>query len=382
MNRLIDSIKKFPLAAFPKKRVFNGEKISTAAKAFLIRLWFSESERIVFIKKLAIMAKAGISINSAIKMMEKNVSRQEVKNLVAGLRLAVEQGKPLARAMKDAGVFGDLAVNVVHIGESSGSLAQNLDYLSGEMQKRRELKRSVAAALIYPVFILIATVGIVIFLSVYIFPKILPVFSGLRGDLPWSTNLLIFFAALMRDYWWLAGIIFLAAVLVWHLLIRMEKAKIFFDYWLLRLPMLGAIFKNYYMANSCRALCLLLRGGGGIVASLELAGKSSGNLAYCRAFGKSALAARSGGSIGENMAKEKIFPSLAAQIICAGEMSGSLEDSLICVARMCEDEMNGAAKNLSAAIEPVLMVFAGLLVGFVATAIITPIYGITQLLQK
>jgi type IV pilus assembly protein PilC len=115
---------------------------------------------------------------------------------------------------------------------------------------------------------------------------------------------------------------------------------------------------------------------------LELAGKSSGNLAYCRAFGKSALAARSGGSIGENMAEEKIFPSLAAQIICAGEMSGSLEDSLICVARMCEDEMNGAAKNLSAAVEPVLMVFAGLLVGFVATAIITPIYGITQLLQK
>lgn len=382
MNRLIDPIKKFTLAAFPEKRVLNNGKVSTAAKIFWRRLWFSESERIVFIKKLAIMAKAGISIDGAIKMMEKNAPRQEVKNLIAGLRLAVEQGKPLARAMKDAGVFGDLAVNVVHIGESSGSLAQNLDYLSGEMQKKRELKRNVAAALIYPIFILIATVGIVIFLSVYIFPKILPVFSSLRGDLPWSTNFLIFFAAGLRDYWWLAGIIFLAAVLVWRLLTRMEKTKIFFDYWLLRLPIIGAIFKNYYMANSCRALYLLLRGGAGIVASLELAGKSSGNLAYCRAFGKSALAARSGESIGENMAEEKIFPSVAAQIICAGEASGSLEDSLVCVARMCEDEMNGAAKNLSAAVEPVLMVFAGLLVGFVATAIITPIYGITQLLQK
>jgi len=382
MNRLIAPIKKFILSAFSEKRVFGGGKIPTAAKIFWLRFWFSESERIVFIKKLAIMAKAGIPIDGAIKMMEKNAPRRAVGNLIVDLRLAVEQGKPLARAMKNAGVFGDLAVNLVHIGESSGSLAQNLDYLSGEMQKKRELKRNVAAALIYPIFILIATVGIVIFLSVYIFPKILPVFSGLKGDLPWSTTLLIFLAALLRDYWWLAVILFLAAALAWRLLIRTEKAKFFFDYWLLRLPMLGAIFKNYHMANSCRALCLLLRGGAGIVASLELAGKSSGNSAYCRAFEKSALAARSGGSIGKNMAEEKIFPSLAAQIICAGEASGSLEDSLICVARMCEDEMNGAAKNLSAAVEPVLMIFAGLLVGFVATAIITPIYGITQLLQK
>jgi len=143
------------------------------------------------------------------------------------------------------------------------------------------------------------------------------------------------------------------------------------------------MFKNYHIANFSRNLGLLLAGQIGIVRALEISGRNAGNLAYQYALERIAGEVKRGGSLAEAMAKEKnIFPALAYQMVGAGENSGNLSSSLIYLSRIYEDEMDNSTKNLSASVEPALMVFMGILVGFVAVSIIQPIYGITTFLQK
>ena len=381
MNKIVLSVKKTILLLAPRQEAVLGDAVAAAIKS-AIRPRISETERIIFIKRLAILIKAGISIVVALEILEKQAVSSGSKKLIADLRFTVERGKPLAKAMEESRAFGDFAVNIVCVGEAGGALPQNLQYLAGELQKRRELKRNITGALVYPVFILISTIGVVILLSVYIFPKILPIFASLKGDLPLATEILIAVGTAARDYWLFILAAFILAGALSLVLARIEKLQMLSARCLLALPLVGPIFKNYHIANLSRALSLLLKGKSQVVSALEIAGKTSGSLAYRAALEKIAQEVARGKSIGKNMEEEKIFPVLAAQMIYAGELSGHLEDSLVYLAQICEDEMNAAVKNLSVSVEPILMVFMGLLVGFVAVAIITPIYGITQLLQK
>jgi type IV pilus assembly protein PilC len=146
---------------------------------------------------------------------------------------------------------------------------------------------------------------------------------------------------------------------------------------------LGKMFANYSIANFSRTLGLLLAGNIGIVQALEITAQTADNAIFRDALEKAAAAVKQGGSLAQAMEKEKaVFPPLVWQMIAAGENSGNLSASLIYLSKIYEDEMNNSMKNLAVSVEPALMVFMGVLVGFVAISIITPIYGITQLLQK
>jgi len=355
--------------------------IATSPRRFFVS--FSLQDQIIFAKRLAILIKAGIPILSSLEMLEEQAGSRRGAGMIKDLRDQMAKGKSLASGMRRyTNIFGEFAINIVRVGETSGMLADSLAYLADELKKKQELRRSIVSALIYPVFIVVATIAIVIMLTVFLFPKILPVFQSFNAGLPWSTKALILISRATQDYWiyFLAG--FFSFIVAYNLLLRIPSFKLACDSAFLRWPLLGGMFKSYYLANSTRTLSLLLKSEVGIIEALRIVSETSGNAAYRLVFRRIAEGVTRGEAMSDAMRRQRLlFPILVPQMIQVGEMTGNLNSSLMYISEMFEDEMNSSTKNLTASIEPILMVMMGVMVGFVALSIITPIYGITQSLR-
>lgn len=373
------SVKRWRVIVFSKRREGPVEDKPKIVRPIFF-YGFSLQDQIIFAKRLAILVKAGIPILSSLRMLEDQASSRAGRVILRHLREQMEEGKSLAAGMRCyKNIFGEFAVNIVQVGEISGTLTQNLNYLADELKKKQELKRSIAGALIYPAFIIAATVGIVIMLTVFLFPKILPIFESFNAQLPWSTRALIVVSNFMQEYWlFLLAAIFIVPI-IFGLLMRIRQFKHFWDRGLIRWPLLGALFRSYYIANSSRTMGLLLKSEVGILEALRIVGDTCGNEAYRQSYRGVAGGVARGEDISTAMKKDKLlFPALVFQMVQVGEMTGSLNSSLMYLSEMFEDEMSSSTRNLTASIEPVLMIVMGILVGFVALSIITPIYGITQ----
>lgn len=347
-------------------------------------LRLSIQEQIMFAKRLAILIKAGIPILQALGMLQNQKNSKSVAIVMRRLSTEVANGQYLSTGMGMCGtVFSEFAVNIVRVGELSGTLHENLHYLAAELKKEQELRRKLIGSLIYPFFILSATLGIAVLLTAYVFPKILPIFQSFKTQLPWSTRLVIFMTHVVHAYWLAIVLIMLVCgcVVVW--LWRIRSVRFWFDRNLLRIPFIGTLFQTYYLANCARTLGLLLKSDVRILESLRIVATTMHNVAYKNQFMVLAEHAGRGGKLSTYIEAESgLFPPALSQMVSVGETTGNLSQSLLYVADMYEDELAALTKNLTTSIEPILMICVGVLVGFIALSIITPIYSITQSLHS
>ena len=293
----------------------------------------------------------------------------------------VSNGQNLSTSLaKFKNIFGDFTINIIAWGEQSGILSENLEYIALELEKRQALRRKIISAAIYPIIITIATLGITIFLIEFLFPKIMPIFRSINIDLPLSTLILIAING-FASHFGLISIISLITVVALFLFTLKKSliAHLYFDKFLLKLPIAGKIIKDYNMANFTRAFGLLLKSGVNINDAISISAKTTINFVYKKEFEMLANRADQGEKISIHLMKRrKLFPDIVSQIISVGELSGSLPNSLIYLSSMYEEELDDFTKNLTSMVEPILMIIMGLLVGFIAISIITPIYNITQ----
>ncbi len=347
-------------------------------KIYFLRL--SAQDQILFAKRLGLLIKAGVPIVEALRMIEKQAGSHSASHIFGAVASAVENGQFLATGMAKFGkLFGPFAINIVEIGEISGTLYENLNYLAEELKKKQELRRKIISSMVYPIFIVLATFGIAGLLTAYVFPKILPIFQGLNFQLPWTTRMLIFISNILINYWPFILLGIAALTVGWIFLMRSAKFHHWFDRQLLRIPLVGKITQSYNMANLSRTLGLLLKSDVRIVRAATITADTTNNLAYRRALQNLAESVSKGEKVSANLESYgKLFPSMMTQMITVGERTGNLSGTLVFLAEIYENEVDNLTKNLSTLLEPVLMVFMGLLVGFIAVSIITPIYGVTQ----
>lgn len=342
-------------------------------------------EQISLSKRLAVLLKAGVPLLQALQMLERQTTHPSTRAVVSDFVEGVQHGQFLyTRMEKYKKYFGDFAVNIIRVGEVSGSLNDNLHYLAHELKKKRDLRRKVVSALIYPAFIMVATFGIAILLVAYVFPKILPILQGFKGTLPVTTRVLIFLSHLLTTKGWLIALAIALVLAVWVVMVR-RLAQV--RYWVnrssLRVPMLGRLFQSYYMSNLCRTFGILLKSEVPIVETATITAQTATNLAYKRSFHKLTTHLTGGGKLGTFFEAEgSLYPVVISQMVAVGESTGTLSDTLLYLADLYEQEVDELTKNLSTAIEPALMVLMGVLVGFIAMSIITPIYSITQNLSR
>ena len=343
----------------------------------------STKEKTLFAKRLAFLVKAGVPIIQSLRILQKQSSSGSRTKILDQVIHDVSNGQFLSTSLAKFGhIFDQFAINLIKIGEESGTLDENLDYLADEMKKKYLLRRKVIGAMVYPIFIVIATLGMAGLLTVYIFPKILPIFASLNAKLPITTRSLIFASDFLSKYGWALGVALVALIIGWLFLLRLPAVRLVFEKFIFKLPLIGSISQNYHMANLCRTLGLLLKSDIRVVRAFSIASETTSNLVYRRALLSVAGEVNRGEKITAYMERHpKLFPHILSQMLSIGEATGKLDETFIYLSELYENEVDEMTKNLSTIIEPALMIFMGLIVGFIAVSIITPIYEITQHLQ-
>lgn len=349
------------------------------ATAFTPRL--SVKEQAFFAKRLSFLVKAGVPILESLQVLREQTKSRSLSRIIEKVIHDVSNGQYLSKSLgKFPGIFGEFAINLIQVGESSGILSQNLNYLADELKKRHALKRKVVGALVYPIFITFATLGLTIMLTVFVFPKIMPIFTSLNVKLPLSTRIVIFVSEFLRDYGLYCFFGLVLGVIGLSVVHRKSDAfRYQVDRLILNLPLFGSMIRYYNLANMCRTMGLMLKSGIRLSEAIPITAETTGNRVFKRELERLAEAALRGGDLSVYLKKRKdIFPEMLAQLVSVGERTGSLSDTFMYLAELYESEVEDLTKNLSSLIEPVLMIVMGLLVGIIAISIITPIYEITQ----
>jgi type II secretory pathway component PulF len=341
---------------------------------------FSVYEQAHFAKRLAMVLRSGIPILEGLSMIATQYQSRSSSYIYGHLLESVANGHSLSSSMsKFRTIFGDFCINIVRVGETSGTLHENLDYLAEELKKKQALKKKVIGALVYPAVIIFATIGISLVLTVYIFPKITPIFQSFHSELPLTTRILINFSGFLMQsgLWLLLGIVVSSVGIGFSM--RIRSLRLLRDKAILKLPLLGTLSQYYNIANMTRTLSLLLKSDVGVVTALSIVRDSTQNLAYREALQRIETEVVKGHKISHELLKNQhLFPTLVSQMVMVGEQTGNLSDSLMYISNMYDEEITDLTKNLTTMLEPILMVVMGLVVGFIAISIITPIYGITQ----
>lgn len=302
-------------------------------------------------------------------------------NMILGELLEnVKNGQFLSDGLKKhRRLFGDFFINIVHVGEISGTLADNLEYLAESLRKKRELESKVKGAMLYPIIIMFATFGITGGLMFFIFPKILPIFKSLKIELPTITKIFIAISTFVINH----GLTVLGGIVIglaaFWFLVRIRPIRFVWHQILLSLPLVGSMVRNFNLINFIRSLTLLMKSGVKIVQALEITADSSQNLVYRTTLQQTAKGVSQGSHIFEHLSEyPRLFPPVFTQMIAVGEETGRLTDTGAYLAEYYEQELDNTTKTLSSVLEPLLLVLMGFIVGFIALAIILPIYEVSQ----
>jgi|SRR3989344_585353 len=341
------------------------------------------SEKILFTKHLAMMTKSSMSTVESLQLIKRQVKSRSFRIILGKVTKEVENGQSLSTAFSQfRHVFGELFVSIIALGEASGTLSENLEYLSSELKKSRQLHSKIRSAFVYPVIIMVFTVGVVVALVFFVLPRLTSIFSSLKVSLPITTRILIGFASIVQSYYLLiaGGIVLL--IITWTLLIKLPHFKYAVHRIILVLPIMGNISKNYNMAELTRTLGLLLKSGMKIVEAVSTTSGVLANVVYQNALIEAVEEIKRGEPLYKHLEKRPhIFPPTVSHMIEVGEKTGNLDANLLYLAEFYENEVDETVKNLSSILEPVLLIFMGAIVGFVAISIITPIYQISQGVQ-
>ncbi len=347
----------------------------------LFRSKLSIKEQTFLAKRLSFLIRSGIPVLESLLIIKEQTRNPRTLILLGIATYQVSNGQSLSKSLKKAEyLFGSFAINIIEIGESTGILSSNLSYLADELQKKQMLKRKVISAFIYPIVVCVATLGITSFLVVYLFPKIMPIFLSLHVKIPLTTRIVMKLSHFISNF----GIacIFISfgiAVLIAFTIKKLPKFAFFVDQLILRTPIVGPMTKYYTLANSMRTLALLLRSSMSLSEAVVVVKNTTQNYQFRYQYELLIERIIQGGTITSHIALyPDLFPDVMSQIISVGERTGDLENSCMYLAEFFEQEVDAMTKNLSNLVEPVLMIIMGIIVGFIAVSIITPIYSITQ----
>ena len=338
------------------------------------------SERLLFTKHLAIMIKSGIPLSTAIHSLADHASSRTFKSVLEAVAIDLENGKSLTDAFAaHPRVFNEFYRSMVGVAEESGTLEESLAFLAEQMGKEYSLRKKVQGAMMYPALVFTATFIMGGFIGLYILPQLIDFFDTFEIDLPLTTRILLFIATAMRDYGVMILLGIIALTIIAAFMTRMPPIRPHWHRLLLHVPVFGRLITAAQLARFSRNLGILIRSGVPIASSFAITSDTLSNLVYRTHVGTLEKELQKGKSIADTLEQDGFdaFPPLVATMIAVGEQSGQLEESLLYLGDFYEEEIDTIAKNLSTILEPFLLITIGLVVGFVALAIISPIYELT-----
>lgn len=336
-----------------------------------------------FTTQLAVMMRAGINLRAALEGIGEQCDHAGFRKVVFQLKNDVEGGKPFSDALaKHAKLFGPLYINMVRASEMSGSFAKMLDRIAAYIAQEMETRKMVIGASIYPAVIGTMAVGVTIFLLTVVLPKFKTVFQGKEDALPWSTMFLMDLSDFMVANWpYVAGGI-VGIIVAIVLALKTEPGGAMFDKARLSIPVVRAMFKALYISRSLQTMGQLINAGVPMLDTIAITGDISGNRLFKSLWKNVYASVKQGKKIAAPLAKTKLLPRAVVQMITAGEESGKLGEVLDEVSAYYAKVLRESIKAVTSLIEPLMIVVMGSVVGFIAMAIILPIFKMSQLVKS
>ncbi len=337
-------------------------------------------EKVAFIQNLGLLLKAGVAAPRALRIISKQTTNRKFRNVLDSLAGDVESGKSLHDSMGNyPKIFSHIFLSMIEVGEISGNLEKSLEYLSNQLQREADLKSKTKGAMMYPAVIVSAMIIIGIVLSIFVLPKLTATFKEFGGELPVLTRIVIAFTDFMSGNAVLVLGMFGTLVGGGIALLRTSGGQRALDAFLLNMPLINPIVKKINVARFARILGSLMKSGVSVVQGLHVTGEALGNVYYREVLIQTAESVKLGKPLTEALARhDKLFPTIVTQMLAIGEETGNLEAILDQLAQHYEVEIDDTMKNLSSIIEPLLLLVIGVVVGFLAMALIMPIYNISQ----
>ncbi|RKY38480.1 MAG: type II secretion system F family protein [Candidatus Omnitrophota bacterium] len=340
-------------------------------------------EMVVFSRQLSTLINAGISLVASLNILYSQFESEKMRRIIANIRSDIEAGTSLSSSFaKYSHIFPPIFSNMIKAGETSGSLDEILNRLAEYLERTENLKRKVKSALTYPVLVVVMAAVIVSFLMLKVVPAFKSIFEGLGGTLPLLTRVLIKTSDVgvqMFPFFLILGVLVFIGFIRF---IHTENGRMAYDRFKLRLPLFGSIIKKITIGRVMSTLATLLKSGVDILEALEIASKVAGNKVVEEAVKQTKQGVRTGESIAEPMERTGEFAPFVVKMIAVGEQAGELEEMLTKISDYYEAEVNETLSSLTSMMEPVIIAFLGVTIGFIVVAMYLPIFKVTQLVVR
>lgn len=371
---------KAELTALLRREQITVSKLSEKGKEFAMPSFggsgVSSKELAIFTRQFSVMIDAGLPLVQCLEILAGQQENKTFEKVLIGVRSAVESGSTLSAAMRHyEKVFDALYVNMVEAGETGGILDTILQRLSSYIEKNVKLKRAVQSALIYPVAVISIAGAVIILLLWKVVPIFATLFAGLQVELPLPTRIVMGLSAFVGSIWGLLIVVVFVGICfglsAWY---QTPTGRFVLDSVLLKLPLIGILLRKIGVARFTRTLGTLISSGVPILDGLDITARTSGNAVLERALQRTRKAVEAGRTLVDPLKETEVFPTMVTQMIGVGEQTGAMDAMLSKIADFYEDEVDAAVKDLLTAMEPLMIVFLGGVVGGVVISMYLPLF--------
>ena len=337
----------------------------------------SLEEKMMFSRNLSVMIESGISITRALEVLQKQTRSPTFGAAIRKINDSIKKGISFSESIREyPKIFDELYSSMIKVGEAAGNLDKTLNILANQLEKQYKLRSKVKGAMTYPVIIVIAMTGVGMLMMVTIVPQLEKVFVDLGIDLPITTRSVLFISAIFQKFWALIIIVLPIVIFFLKKYSHSARGKIFFSWIFLHIPIFKGLSQKINNAIFARNTSSLVKGGVPLVEALTITSKTLSNIFFQDSLLNSVKQVKKGKNLHESLKLyPKLYTPLMLEMVEVGEESGKLSDLLERVAIFYEGEVSDITDNMSSIVEPILMVFIGITVGFFAVSIMQPIYG-------
>lgn len=334
-------------------------------------------ELMVFTRQLSVMIDAGLPLVQSLEILATQQDNRAFQKVITGVRSQVEAGATLANALRQhPKVFDDLYTNMVEAGEAGGILDNVLQRLAVYIEKNVKLRAAVKSALIYPSAVIVIMVIVVFSLMKWVVPTFAQLFLGLGAELPLATRIVMRISSAVQNWWWVMVVAIAGVAVAIRQYYHTPGGRYAIDSMLLKIPLIGVLLRKIAVARFTRTLGTLISSGVPILDGLNITARTAGNAVVERALLKVRKAVEEGKTIVEPLKATEVFPGMVAQMIGVGEQTGALDAMLSKISEFYEDEVDTGVKDLLTALEPLILVILGVVVGGIVISLYLPLFSL------
>lgn len=330
----------------------------------------------IFSRMLATMMSSGVPLMQSMQIIGEGHENASMQDMILAIKADVESGTSLAESLAKFPLhFDDLFISLVNAGEQSGTLESLLNEIATYKEKTEALKAKIKKALVYPASILVVAFIVTAILMIFVIPQFESLFLGFGADLPGLTKMVIHISQVFQEYWWLIfGSVIGVVVGIMQAKKRSRKVQHFLDRFLLKMPVIGEVLHKGAIARFARTFSTMFKAGVPLVEAMVSVAGATGNIVFSEATMVMRDDVSTGTQLNKAMADVDLFPNMVVQMVAIGEESGALDSMLAKVADFFESEVDDAVDNMTALMEPLIMVFLGGLIGTLVIAMYLPIF--------